>query len=114
MDDSDKLCVVWHSADPETAESVAFMYPWNAKVKGWFKEVTFVIWGPSAKTLAESPSLQAQLRQMMEAGLKVQACVACARMFGVEGELADLGIDVRPMGEPLSQMLKQGWKVITF
>jgi hypothetical protein len=44
----------------------------------------------------------------------VQACVACADMYGVADKLREIGIDVKPMGKPLSEMLKGDWKVLTF
>jgi hypothetical protein len=51
---------------------------------------------------------------MQDAGVKVQACQACADSYGVTEPLRKLGIDVRYMGRPLTDMLKQGWKILTF
>ena len=53
----DTLLVVWSSGDIEVAEKVCFMYTYNAKRAEWFKEVIFVVWGPSAKLLAEKLNL---------------------------------------------------------
>ena len=46
--------------------------------------------------------------------MDVQACVVCADMYGVAGRLREMGIEVKPMGSPLSDMLKSDYKVITF
>jgi hypothetical protein len=109
-----RLAVVWTSGDPEVAERVCFMYTLNAKKQKWFDEVTLVVWGPSARLLAADKDLQAALKAMQDAGVKVQACQACADSYGVTEPLRKLGIDVRYMGKPLTDMLKQGWKILTF
>jgi hypothetical protein len=50
---------------------------------------------------------------MQDAGIKVEACMACAKMYGVDGKLQELGIDVKGMGVPLSNYLKEGWKTLS-
>ena len=95
---SDTLVVVWTSGDIEVAEKMVYMYVYNAKRAGWFNEVIFIVWGPSAKLLAENPDLQAEIRKMKEEGIILEACIACARMYEVEDDLAKLGIDVKGMG----------------
>ena len=109
-----RLAVLWTSGDPEVALNVAFMYTLNARRQGWFDEVTLIVWGPSAKLLSRHPELQAAVAQMSEAGVDVVACKACADGYGVSETLEGLGIEVKYMGEPLTRMLKDGWKVITF
>ncbi|MFV0377920.1 MAG: DsrE family protein [Mangrovibacterium sp.] len=109
-----KLAVIWSSADPEVAEKVCFMYTLNAKKQGWFDEVVLIVWGPSAKLLAENEDLQADIKKIMEAGVTVEACIACAKTYGVDQVLSDLDIDVRPMGIPLTNYLKDGWHTLNF
>ena len=111
---SNKLAVLWTSGDPEVAEKMVFMYTLNAKKQGWFDDVVLIIWGPSAKLLTEDQPLQDDLERIKEAGVKVEACIACARMYGIEVNLAEMGIDVKPMGAPLSSYLKEGWKTLSF
>lgn len=110
---SNKLAVLWTSGDPDVAEKMAFMYTYNAKKQGWFDEVVLIVWGPSAKLLSENKMLQDYVKKMQEAGIKVEACIACARMYEVDGKLKDLGIDVKGMGVPLSNYLKEGWKTLS-
>ena len=110
----DKLVVLWTSGDPEVAEKVCFMYTHNAKIQGWFDEVTLVVWGPSAKLLAGNPDLQKRVKAMIEDGIKVEACIACANMYGVTQNLRDIGIDVKGMGVPLTDYLKSGAKMLNF
>ena len=109
-----RLAVLWTSGDPEVATKVAFMYTLNAKSQGWFDEVTLIVWGPSSKLLSENAELQEAVVGMAEAGVEVVACRACADSYGVSGALEGMGIDVKYMGQPLTEMLKGDWKVITF
>jgi len=110
----DKLVVLWTSDNPYVAERVAFMYTHNAKLSGWFKDVTLIIWGPSAKLITENIRLQEQVRQMQKDGVVVEACIACANAYGVADDLRKLGYDVKGMGKPLTDYLKSGAKVLTF
>lgn len=109
-----RLAVVWTSGDPEVAHRVCFMYTGNAKKQKWFDEVTLIVWGPSARLLAGDKDLQTKIKAMVEDGVKVQACLACADSYGVTEQLRKLGIEVKYMGKPLTDLLKQDWKILTF
>ena len=107
-----RLCVVWSSADPDVAKNVCFMYTLSAKKAGWFDVVHLVVWGPSAKLLAENEALQNEIKAMQMVGVVTEACIVCARRYGVEDDLRELGLDVKGMGKPLSDRLKEDWKVV--
>ncbi len=109
-----KLNVVWSSADPDVAMNVCFMFTLNAKKNGWFDVVHLIIWGPSAKLLAENEHLQQEVQNMQEVGVVVEACRACAERYGVSERLAEMEIDVDWMGVPLADRLKGDWKTVTF
>lgn len=111
---ADRLAVVWTSGDPEVAHRVCLMYTHAAHKQKWFDPVLLVVWGPSARLLAADKDVQAKVKAMMQDGMKVQACVVCADSYGVSGRLRELGLEVKPMGLPLTDLLKQGWKVLTF
>lgn len=112
--ETSKLAVLWTSGDPEVAEKVCFMYTLNAKKNGWFDEVTLIIWGPSANLLVQNEKLQGKVGKMQEAGVKTEACLACADMYGIAGKLSDMKIEVKYMGVPLTNYLKSDWKVLSF
>ncbi len=112
--DSDKLVVVWTSGDKEVAVKMVYMYTYNAKRNGWWKDITFVIWGPSSKLLSEDTELQEYLSKMKEEGIVIEACKACADMYGVADKLSDLGADVKYMGTTLTDYIKGEEHVITF
>jgi hypothetical protein len=109
-----RLAVVWTSGDPEVAHRVCFMYTDNAKKQKWFDEVTLIVWGPSARLLAGDKDLQAKVKGMLDDGVKVQACSACADSYGVTEQLRKMGIEVKGMGKPLTDLIQQGWHILTF
>ena len=110
---SRRLVVLWTSGDRDVATHMAFMYTRASKTAAWWDEVTLVVWGPSSKLLAEDEELQGAVKKMMAVGVKVQACVVCANMYGVADNLRDLGIEVKGMGKPLSEMLQSGWTLLS-
>lgn len=107
------LVVLWITRDPEAAKHMALMYAKNSRIKGWWDQVRLVVWGPSAKLLAEDAELQAEVEDCRAAGVVVQACKACADRYGVSDALTGLGVDVRFMGDPMTKYLQTGWKVLS-
>ena len=111
---SDTLVVIWASGDPEVAEKACLMYAGAAKKNKWFDEVILIVWGPSEKLLSENPKLKEKVSSMQKDGIIVQACVACANMYGVTNDLKVCEVDVRGMGVPLTKYLKRGYKIISY
>ena len=109
-----RLAVVWTSADPDVAHRVCFMYTQNAAKNKWFGEVRLIVWGPSARLLAGDKDLQAKIKAMIKDGVVVQACIACADSYGVTETLRGLGIEVKAMGKPLTDILQSDYKTLTF
>jgi hypothetical protein len=114
MNPDDHLLIVWTSGDPDLAHKMVFMYAFNAQKNGWWKQVTLLVWGPSAKLSSEDPSIQESLRKMKEQGVELIACKACADQYGVSSRLEQLGIEVKYTGTYLSDFIKSGKKYITF
>ncbi len=114
MDDRvDKLVVLWTSGDRTTAEHMVFMYTLNSKLHNWWEEVTLLIWGAATSLIAVDEDLQKQLPLMRDAGIKLLACKRCADILGVSSKLEDLGIEVKYMGQPFTEILKGDDKLIT-
>ena len=114
-DEPTRLAVVWTSGDAHVAHKMVFMYVYNAQKRGWYDQTLLIVWGPSSRLLAGDKELQAKVRQMADEGVKLQACKACADMYGVSPALSELGVVVKYMGEPLSQILQDdGWDTMTF
>jgi hypothetical protein len=112
--ESSKLAVLWTSGDRDVALKMVFMYTLNAKRRAWFDEVQLIVWGPSSKLLSVDEELQAAVAEMDEAAVELVACKACADSYGVSGKLEELGVEVKYMGVPLTEMLKGDWVVVTF
>ena len=109
-----RLAVLWTSDDPLMAHRMLLMYVGASQRANWFDENLIIVWGPSAKLVAEDKEVQARIQAMMKTGVKFQACVACANMYGVSDELRALGIEVKGMGAPLTKILQDdGWDILT-
>jgi hypothetical protein len=98
----DSLVVLWTSGDREVALNMVFMYTPNSKLKNWWSEVRLIVWGPSSGLLSEDKDLQDEIRKMKNAGVILEACKACADKYGVSQRLEQLGVQVRYMGQPLT------------
>jgi len=111
----DELVVLWTSGDREVALKMAFMYTCNSKRFKWgWKNVTLVVWGPSAKLLVADTELQEHIIEMKEAGVKLLACKKCSDLYGVSDDLKRIGIDVKYMGKQLTDYLRDdNYRVIT-
>ncbi len=108
------LALLWTRGDREVADTMVYMYVRNGMLNGWWRHITLIVWGPSAKLLANDEALQEKTKELIAIGVEVQACVACAEMYGVTEKLKELGITVRGMGIPLTEMLQEeGWAVLS-
>ena len=111
---ANKLLIVWTSADIEVAKKMVLLYGSVILPRGYWDEATIMIWGPSAKLLAESETLQERVKATQETGVKFNCCVVCSDDYGVSDKLASLGIDMIHTGEMLTEALQNDWKVLTF
>lgn len=89
------------------------MYAVNSLKRNWWDEVTVIIWGASAKLAGSDAQVQLEILEMIQQGVKVEACKACADISEVTPVLEKLGVTVRYMGESLTQLLKSGQKLLT-
>ena len=109
-----KLHILWTTGEKEVAMKVVFPYLFFGKANGWWDELNLIIWGPSAKLVAEDIDIQDQLQDVMDSGITVEACQACTDAYRVSEKLLSLGITVRFMGAPFTEYLNSEAKVITF
>lgn len=82
--------------------------------RGYWDEAHLMIWGPSARLLAEDEQLQEMLKTVQQNGVSTSACVVCSDDYGVSERLQELGVVTEHTGERLTQALQDDWKVITF
>lgn len=113
MTQHNKLTILWTNADPVTAELMVFMYAGASLERGWWDHVTLIVWGATAKLVAEDKDIQTKLLKLKENGVEVQFCIACATELGVVDTIENLGFELLPMGTPLTEILKNKESLLT-
>ena len=108
-----ELFILWTNDNLITSEKMVFLYAKNAKIKKWFDSVTLIIWGATAKLAAENSEIGLKIKEIIDEGVEVSACKACADQLGVSEKLTSLGVDVKYMGEPLTMILKEKKTLLT-
>ena len=93
--------------------AMVLMYAFNAKAKGWWSDVTLLIWGSSGDLLIEDAEVRTKIAEMAEAGVNIIACKRCAENMGIAEKLEELEVNVVYTGEFLTAWLKSGKKLIT-
>ncbi len=109
----ERLHILWTNSNLNTAHKMVFMYGINAKKVGWWEEVTIIIWGDTARLVAEDEGIQEKIKMALHVGVKVSACIACATEFGVVEQLEAQGIELIPWGLPLTELIKGKAPLIT-
>lgn len=109
------LVLVWTTADREAAMNMILMYGRNAKRFGWWEQVNLLVWGPSDTLLLEDKQLIAEIKAIIDEGVEVIACKACADRYGISDRLSEIGVKVFYTGEALTNAIKSpDWAVLTF
>jgi hypothetical protein len=109
------LVLVWTTADREVAMNMILMYGRNARRFGWWDQVNLLIWGPSDNVLLADEALKTEIKAMIDEGVEVIACKACADRYGISDALSELGVKVFYTGEALTNAVKSpDWAVLTF
>jgi len=110
-----KLLIVWSSGEEEVAKKLILLYGSVMLERKYWDEATIMIWGPSAKLLANSSALQEQMKKVQDSGVKFNCCVVCSDDYGVSEKLSTLGVELIHTGEMLTEALQgDEVKVITF
>ncbi len=109
----DKLNILWTTTNKDTFFNMLSMYAINSKTNHWWKEVNIIIWGASAKLVGSDTQIQTEILEMINQGVSIEACQSCCDNFGVTDKIIELGINVRYMGEPLTNYIKNGEKILT-
>lgn len=111
---SDKtIHILWTNDNPDTSHNMVMMYATNAMLNNWWDEVTVIIWGATAKYVANDKAIQERIEIAKQAGVKFSACLSCAINLDVVDELKSLDLEVIRWGEKLSNLLQDDLKVIS-
>lgn len=108
-----KLVVLWTSGEKITAMNMVLLYCLNSRLKGWWDEVTLLVWGASTGLLAEDDEVQMCLRTLQEAGVEIIACKKCAENLGAAEKLENLGVKVFYTGQYLTEKIQSGHKILS-
>ena len=110
----DKLLIIWSTSEIEVAKKMVLLYSSVILPRGYWDQAHLMIWGPSARLLAENEELQAMVEKVKETGVKLSVCVVCSDDYGVTKQLEAMGVEAIHTGELFTEALKTDWKVITF
>lgn len=113
MDEKKHLYVLWTNDNVITADKMVFMYTINSMIRGWWKDVTLIIWGATSRLVSEDAAVQKRIQEALDAGVHISACKACADQLGVTEALERLNIEVKYWGQPLTEVLKRGAALLT-
>jgi hypothetical protein len=113
MATKNKLHILWTNDNVITAEKMVFMYAMYAKKANLWDEVSIIVWGATAKLVAENKQIQELIEEAKLAGVHMTACKACADQLGVTEILEGLDIELIYQGGPLTQILKDDEKLLT-
>ncbi len=75
--------------------------------------IAAIFWGASAKLIANDHQIQAEIIDMIHQGVNIEACKACSDNLGTTDKLLKLGINVKYMGQALTDYLKSDEKILT-
>jgi hypothetical protein len=106
--ESKDLHILWTNDNLNTSRFMLMMYSTNSMLRSWWDSVTVIIWGATAKLVAENMEIQERMKLAQHAGVKFSACIACARELGVVEQLEALDVEVIPWGQPLTELIQNG------
>ncbi len=109
----DKLNILWTTDNKDTFFHMLSMYTINSLSKGWWDQINIIIWGASAKLVGNDSQIQTEILEMINKGITIEACKDCCDYFHVSDQLAQMGINVRYMGAPLTEYIKNNEHLIT-
>ena len=96
----------------------ALVFAKNAKKVGILEDVRFLFFGPGVELLdLENPDTR-EIRDLMEElhqrGITVSACVSNLRHFGLMDQARKHNVFAEPASVLISELVKDGYQVITF
>lgn len=108
------LHILWTNADVTTGKLMVMMYAKYSILNGWWDRCTIILWGATAKLMAENGELQAEMAALRQlGGIEFAGCVTCARELDVVEELSALGVELDSWGPRLTALIQQGAPLIT-
>lgn len=113
-----KLAVVLLSDMNEPVKvEMAMRYTLLAKGQNKLEDIRFFFFGPGVRVPGQvrgHETLGPVFEQLMDSGVAVLACVFNAHGLGEEANLGEAEVEARAIGEDLTEVIDQGYQVMTF
>ncbi len=109
----EKLNILWTTEGKDTVFNMLSSYATCSKKNGWWSEVNIMLWGASVKLVGTDAQVQAEVMEMLQQGVHVEACETCCATFAVADVMKKIGVEVKPLGPCMTEYLKSGQKVLT-
>lgn len=109
----EKLNILWTTDNKDTIFNMLSMYAINSLKEGWWKNINVILWGASVKLAGADTQVQTEILEMINSGITVEACQDCCENFGVTDTITKMGVNVRYMGKPMTEYIKNGEKLLT-
>jgi len=110
---SEKLAVILTSAEHKVLE-MGLVYAKNVISYKWMADTKVYIFGASEVTIATDPELRQYVKEIIDLGTVPLACKWCSDNYRVSGLLAELGVEVEYIGEPVSEAIRAGYTPMTW
>lgn len=85
----------------------------NSLKNKWWDSVNVLIRGASTKLILEDEEVQMFVKEMIAGNVTLEACKACADLYGAEDFLKNLGVEVKYTGATLTEYITNDDKLIT-
>ncbi|MBI9009056.1 MAG: DsrE family protein [Tenericutes bacterium] len=107
------LHILWTNDNLLTSKEMVLMYAKNSLIFEFWEKVTVIIWGATAKLVAENEEIQVLVKESIAKGVHFVACKACAEHVNAEHKLLALGVEVKYYGKDLTKLIKEKAHLIT-
>ncbi|MBZ4642487.1 MAG: hypothetical protein PWQ25_1465 [Deferribacteres bacterium] len=102
--------LIWLASGEKEKLKPGILYGLNAKKHGWLEDVKFVVFGESEKLLLEDD----ELFNLINDKENTAYCKFVSNEFGITDRLEKKGANVIYVGDYVSNLIKEGYQVITF
>ncbi|MDD4123528.1 MAG: DsrE family protein [Erysipelotrichales bacterium] len=101
------LVILWTNPNKGTALNMLLMYAKNSLLRGWWEEVEVCVWGETVVLATSDQDIINEVKECQKVGVKMSACQACARNYGLYEDLISLGYNVVSYGPILTDLLQK-------
>ena len=113
LEREEHLYILWTASDPDTSANMVLMYAANSLLRDWWKRVTVIVWGGAQKAVLDNEMVHHKFLLARQSGVEFSACISCAVNQGLTDRLKDEGIELIPWGEKMTEVIKEGFHMIT-